>query len=146
METLDEVNVGPRDDARFVRAGRLFPLTPRMLLARASEQAAVGRRALPQRRQAHEHGQWQSLLGGTRYPASATWRTDPQECAKVRKGELSQARHLLTAAELALGNAASVATLILRRGNSSRPPSDPVNRRAAAAQSFQDPEALPRAA
>ena len=126
------------DGARVERAWKLFLLTPRMLLARPESQGAVGRQELLERLLAFERGDWVELLTGAQAGrshargssgGSADARTAERRreaaCTKVRRGELSRARQLLTAAELAPGNAATLAALI---DPSKRPPTarDPI--------------------
>ena len=124
------------DDVRRSRARKLFLLTPRMLLARPKLQGAAGRRELLQSIQSHEQGRWQALLADARdagcSPQKSRDTIDAEAaaahqrklaCAKVRKGELFRARHLLTAAELAPGNEATLAALT---DASKRPPREPI--------------------
>ncbi|CAE7261335.1 unnamed protein product, partial [Symbiodinium pilosum] len=98
------------------RAWKLFFLAPRMLLARPDTKGARGRDELLARARAFERGEWVHLLraarrqctparGATLQDAEAlAERKRAQSCAKVRLGELSRARHILTAAELAPGD------------------------------------------
>ena len=94
-------------------------LTPRMLLARPDRQGAQGRDVLLSRARACQRGDWMPLLDGTHQHVNhargaaaqdaetVAERRRAQACAKVRLGELSRARHILTAAELAPGNEAT---------------------------------------
>ena len=91
LAALRGANVEPPDDAGHARAWKLFLLTPRILLARTSEQGAAGDRALLQRVWAHEHGQWQSSLAEARATQrSLRGRADAQDVeaasAPVRNG------------------------------------------------------------
>ena len=61
LAALRGANVGSPHDACRARAWKLF-LTPRMLLARPSEQGAAGRRALLPRVRAREQVCWQRLV------------------------------------------------------------------------------------
>ncbi|OLP88553.1 hypothetical protein AK812_SmicGene30090 [Symbiodinium microadriaticum] len=105
---------GQGNSAGAGRAWKLFLLAPRMLLARSEHQGAQGRALLLARAQAFQRGEWSQLLAAAR--PSTRPETPPQldaealaerkreqACAKVRQGELSRARHVLTAAELAPG-------------------------------------------
>ena len=109
---------GQGNSAGAGRAWKLFLLAPRMLLARPEHQGAQGRALLLARAQAFQRGEWSQLLAAAR--PSTRPETPPQldaealaerkceqACAKVRQGELSRARHVLTAAELAPGTEAT---------------------------------------
>ena len=97
------------------RAWKLFLLAPRMLLARpAHRQGPRGREELLARAAAFERGEWTSLLENARQlpvPTESPPKSDEvlaaerreRACAKVRIGEVSRARQVLTAAELAPG-------------------------------------------
>ena len=101
-----------------LRAWKLFLLAPRMLLARTTQRGAQGRQELLARAAAFQRGDWALLLdearrAGSCRPQSGAQSLDAetvaerkreQACTKVRAGELSRARQLLTAAELAPGN------------------------------------------
>ena len=108
-----------RDEAARVRAWKLFLLLPRLLLARSA--GADGRAALMRRielfrqgrvdevhaQSAAEHEQAHPRRrGGDNEEARAA-----AACAKVRRGQLSRARQMLTAAALAPGNAATLEAL-----------------------------------
>ena len=104
--------------ARASRAWKLFLLVPRMLLTRAAQQGSQGRAELLERAAAFQRGEWTQLIRAAqpshRAPArqppppdAATSRKRNQACAKVRQGELSRARQVLTAAELAPGTDAT---------------------------------------
>ncbi|CAE7572732.1 unnamed protein product, partial [Symbiodinium pilosum] len=94
------------------RAWKLFLLAPRMLLARpAHRQGPRGREELLARAAAFERGEWTSLLENARQlpvPTESPPKSDEmlaaerreRACAKVRIGEVSRARQVLTAAEL----------------------------------------------
>ena len=129
---LRDAYVGSPDDVRRSGAWNFFLLTPHMLLARPKLQGEAGSCELLQRIQSHEQGWWQALLADARdagcsprknrdtldAEAAAAHRRE-LACAKVRMGELSRARHVLTAAELAPGNEATLAALTFA---SKRPP------------------------
>ena len=101
------------------RAWKLFLLTLRMLLARPDRQGAQGRDELISRARAFQRGDWVPLLDATHHKVNhargaaaqdaetVAERRRAQACAKVRLGELSRARHILTAAELAPGSEAT---------------------------------------
>ncbi|CAE7573040.1 unnamed protein product, partial [Symbiodinium sp. KB8] len=104
--------------ARASRAWKLFLLVPRMLLTRAAQQGSQGRAELLERAAAFQRGEWTQLIRAAqpshRAPArqppppdAATSRKRNQACAKVRQGELSRARQVLAAAELAPGTDAT---------------------------------------
>ena len=107
------------DEAPASRAWKLFLLAPRMLLARTHLHGARGRDELLARAAAFRRGEWAQLLVAARRSApvrkqradvaaeDVAERKREQACAKVRRGELSRARHILTAAELAPGNEAT---------------------------------------
>ncbi|OLP97981.1 132 kDa protein [Symbiodinium microadriaticum] len=89
-----------------------------MLLARTTQRGAQGRQELLARAAAFQRGDWALLLdearrAGSCRPQSGAQSLDAetvaerkreQACTKVRAGELSRARQLLTAAEIAPGN------------------------------------------
>ena len=104
------------DVAATSRAWKLFLLAPRMLLARAAQQGAEGRAELVARAAAFERGDWTRLLrearanSGKPNPARPAQDAETLELGrqrrarvKVRMGELTRARHVLTAADLAPG-------------------------------------------
>ena len=105
------------------RAWKLFLLTPRMLLARTEQRGSHGRAELLGRAAAFQRGDWIQLLQSARRvsrPAHDTPTLPPDEvaerkrhqaCAKVRQGELSRARQVLTACDLAPGTEATWAAL-----------------------------------
>ena len=107
------------DEAPASRAWKLFLLAPRMLLARTHLHGARGRDELLARAAAFRRGEWAQLLVAARRSTpvrkqradvaaeDVAERKREQACAKVRRGELSRARHILTAAELAPGNEAT---------------------------------------
>ena len=87
-------------------------LAPRMLLARVPEHGRAGRRVLLDKAQAFQRGEWTTLLRQARDgrrgpqvrgPVDASRRRETA-CAKVRNGEVSRARHVLTSADLAPGD------------------------------------------
>ena len=90
---------GPNASSAWKFLKKFFLLAPRMLLARPEQQGS------------------QQLLAAARPgprqppteldPAVASERKRQRACAKVRQGELSRARHVLTAAELAPGTEAT---------------------------------------
>ena len=110
---------GGLDEAPASRAWRLFLLAPRMLLARTHLHGARGRDELLARAAAFRRGEWAQLLVAARRSTpvrkqradvaaeDVAERKREQACAKVRRGELSRARRILTAAELAPGNEAT---------------------------------------
>ena len=124
LTALRAAYAGPAEEAVRARAWKLFLLTPRMLLARTAETGAAGRRELLARVGAYERAEWPALLERARAQhrpargasniadaeAAAAHRREVA-CAKVRKGELSRARHDLTSAPLAPGDAATLAAL-----------------------------------
>ncbi|CAE7831339.1 CPY1 [Symbiodinium sp. CCMP2592] len=101
-----------------IRMALLFLLAPRMLLARTTQRGAQGRQELLARAKAFQQGDWARFLGEVRRAASSfrksgaqsadaetlAERKREQACTKVKAGELSRARQLLTAAELAPGS------------------------------------------
>ena len=96
------------DVAATSRAWKLFLLAPRMLLARTAQQGAEGRAELLARAAAFERGDWTRLLREARAnnPARPAQDAETLElgrqrraCVKVRMGELTRARHVLTAAD-----------------------------------------------
>ena len=110
-----------RDEAVRVRAWKLFLLLPRLLLARSAQIGADGRAALMRRIELFRQGRVDELhaqsaaeheqahprrRGGDNEEARAA-----AACAKVRRGQLSRARQMLTAAALAPGNAATLEAL-----------------------------------
>ena len=110
-----------RDEAARVRAWKLFLLLPRLLLARSAQIGADGRAALMRRIELFRQGRVDELhaqsaaeheqahprrRGGDNEEARAA-----AACAKVRRGQLSRARQMLTAAALAPGNAATLEAL-----------------------------------
>ncbi|CAE7853260.1 unnamed protein product, partial [Symbiodinium necroappetens] len=110
-----------RDEAERVRAWKLFLLLPRLLLARSAQTGADGRAALMRRIELFRQGRFDELhaqsaaeheqahprrRGGDNEEARAA-----AACAKVRRGQLSRARQMLTAAALAPGNAATLEAL-----------------------------------
>ena len=111
------------DEAARSRAWKLFLLAPRMLLARPKQRGAQGRAELLGRAEAFQRGAWQSLLQSARHhtpsggqetllsPEEVVERKRELACAKVRKGEVSRARQVLTAAEIAPGDDATWAAL-----------------------------------
>ena len=104
---------------RQLKGMEVFTLAPRMLLARTTHAGAQGRAELLGRAAAFQRGEWLRLLRSARRlrnpardspPAGhdeITERKRQQACAKVRRGKLSRARKVLTATELAPGNAAT---------------------------------------
>ena len=90
-----------------------------MLLARPEQQDSQGRATLLARAAAFQRGEWRQLLAAARPgprareppteldPAEASERKRQRACAKVRQGELSRARQVPTAAELAPGTEAT---------------------------------------
>ncbi|CAE7234946.1 unnamed protein product [Symbiodinium pilosum] len=94
-----------------------------MLLARPMQHGSQGRATLLARASAFQRGEWRQLLAAARSsgrPAAAPAELDAEvlaerrhlrACTKVRQGELSRARQVLTAAELAPGNVATWAAL-----------------------------------
>ena len=109
--------------AAAARAWKLFLLAPRMLLARPMQHGSQGRATLLARASAFQRGEWRQLLAAARSsgrPAAVPAELDAEvlaerrhlrACTKVRQGELSRARQVLTAAELTPGNAATWAAL-----------------------------------
>ena len=110
-----------RDEAARVRAWKLFLLLPRLLLARSAQIGADGRAAFMRRIELFRQGRVDELhaqsevehkqahprrRGGDNEEARAA-----AACAKVRRGQLSRARQMLTAAALAPGNAATLEAL-----------------------------------
>ena len=110
-----------RDEAARVRAWKLFLLLPRLLLARSAQIGADGRAALMRRIELFRQGRVDELhaqsaaeheqahprrRGGDNEAARAA-----AACAKVRRGQVSRARQMLTAAALAPGNAATLEAL-----------------------------------
>ena len=105
------------------RAWKLFLLTPRMLLARTPQQGSQGRAELLSRAAKFQRGEWPQLLRSARQAAQQpTSRNEPQQdgagerkrrrvCAKVRQAEVSRARQVLTAAEIAPGTQATLRAL-----------------------------------
>ena len=106
--------------ARAARAWKLFLLVPRMLLTRATQQGSQGRAELLSRAAAFQRGEWTQLIRSARPsrqrssahkqelpPDEVSERKRHNACAKVRQGELSRARQVLTAAELAPGTEAT---------------------------------------
>ena len=97
------------------RAWKLFLLAPRMLLVRpAHRQGPRGREELLARAATFEQGEWTSLIENARQlpvPTESPSKSDEvlaaerreRACAKVRIGEVSRARQILTAAEFAPG-------------------------------------------
>ncbi|CAE7416640.1 unnamed protein product, partial [Symbiodinium pilosum] len=114
------------------RAWKLFILAPRMLLARTALQGPQGRAELLGRATAFQRGEWLQLLQSARRacdpardapalpPDEVCERKRRQACAKVQWGEVSRARQVLTAAELAPGNEATWAALTDRNTSPSR--------------------------
>ncbi|CAE7568781.1 unnamed protein product [Symbiodinium natans] len=109
-----------RDDVACVRAWKLFLLLPRLLLARCVETGGEGRAVLLRRVQLFREGRWDSLHGQlgavpsrTRQPTTpdASEARAAAACARVRRGELSRARQVLTAAALAPGDEATLRAL-----------------------------------
>ena len=111
------------DYAATSRAWNLFLLSPRMLLARPAHQGADGRAELLERATAFDRGDWLQLLEAARAhrrqavarptveaEALETGKRD-RACAKVRMGELTRARRVLTASELAPGDEATFRAL-----------------------------------
>jgi hypothetical protein len=111
----------PRQRQAEERAWKLFLLTPRMLLWRPPSRGATGERVLKERVQMFNERRWLELLRA----ATEAGRTAPaprepkspemakqamldQAVALVRKGRLSEARHRLTAAQLAPGSQATL--------------------------------------
>ena len=99
-------------EKQVTRAWALFLLAPRMLLARVPEHGRAGRRVLLDKAQAFQRGEWTTLLRQARDgrrgpqvrgPVDASRRRETA-CAKVRNGEVSRARHVLTSADLAPGD------------------------------------------
>ena len=94
-----------------------------MILARTQLHGAQGREELLARAAAFRRGEGVQLLAAARRPnplrkqgasidaEAMAERKREQACAKVRKGELSRARSLLTAAELAPGNEGHLASV-----------------------------------
>ncbi|CAE7533395.1 unnamed protein product [Symbiodinium natans] len=109
-----------RDDVARVRAWKLFLLLPRLLLARCFETGGEGRAVLLRRVQLFREGRWDSLHGQlgavpsrTRQPTTpdASEARAAAACARVRRGEISRARQVLTAAALAPGDEATLRAL-----------------------------------
>ena len=100
-------------EKQVTRAWALFLLAPRMLLARVPEHGRAGRRVLLDKAQAFQRGEWTTTLlrqardgrrgPQVRGPVDASRRRETA-CAKVRNGEVSRARHVLTSADLAPGD------------------------------------------
>ena len=91
-----------------------------MLLTRATQQGSQGRAELLSRAAAFQRGEWTQLIRSARPsrqrssahkqelpPDEVSERKRHNACAKVRQGELSRARQVLTAAELAPGTEAT---------------------------------------
>ena len=105
------------------RAWKLFLLAPRMLLTRTDQHGSQGRAELLGRASAFQRGDWLQLLQAARRacrPAQDAPPTDPaaiaerkrhQACFKVKQGELSRARQVLTTCDLAPGTEATWAAL-----------------------------------
>ena len=100
------------------RAWKLFVLAPRMLLARCDQQRRIGRAELLERVAAFQRGDWLRLLTRSRDrsqhgprrdrdPHASMLRRHESACALVRRGEVSRARHVLTAGPLAPGDEAT---------------------------------------
>ena len=112
----DYATTNAGDFSATSRAWKLFLLSPRMLLARPAHQGADGRAELLERAAAFDRGDWLQLLaaarashrrdlGGAAVDAEALEESKRNRaCAKVRMGELTRARQVLTAAELAPGD------------------------------------------
>ncbi|CAE7629322.1 unnamed protein product [Symbiodinium sp. CCMP2592] len=103
---------GEAQSSAASRAWKLFLVAPRMLLARPEHQGAQGRAILPARAQPFQRGEWTQLLAAARprwrpetalglHVAVLAERNRERACTKVRQGDISRARHVLTAAELA---------------------------------------------
>ena len=119
---LSRALAGPRRSPCVARVEVVqFLLATRMLLARTHLHGARRREELLARAAAFRQKKWGQLLAAARRlnplrkqgadvaaEAMAAERKREQACAKVRKGELSRACHLLTAAELAPDNLAVV--------------------------------------
>ena len=118
-----ERSEGAATGTRSSRAWKLFILAPRMLLARTALRGPQGRAELLGRATAFQRGEWLQLLQSARRvcdpardapalpPDEVCERKRRQACAKVQRGEVSRARQVLTAAELAPGNEATWAAL-----------------------------------
>ena len=112
----DYATTNAGDFSATSRAWKLFLLSPRMLLARPAHQGADGRAELLERAAAFDRGDWLQLLaaarashrrdlGGAAVDAEALEESKRNRaCAKVRMGELTRARQVLTEAELAPGD------------------------------------------
>ena len=121
------------------RAWKLFLLLPRLLLRRSGSQGAEGRAEVLERIELVEAGSVERLLRDPRSqpPPARQARPDTDNarrehaCARVRQGQLSRARQVLTAGVLAPGDDTTLAAL---RDPARRPP---VPRQEIAAESLQ---------
>ena len=114
---------GSAEGVDAARAWKLFLLAPRMLLTRTDQHGSQGRAELLGRASAFQRGDWLQLLQAARRacrPAQDAPPTDPaaiaerkrhQACFKVKQGELSRARQVLTTCDLAPGTEATWAAL-----------------------------------
>ena len=108
-----------RDSPEASRPWKLFMPVPRMLLARCKHQGRVGAAELLERAAAFQRGDWLRLpekarLGnagrGPRQPGNPAAEAERRRlvaCAQVRRGEVSRARHTLTATPPAPGDDAT---------------------------------------
>ena len=108
------------DYAATSRAWKLFLLSPRMLLARPAHQGADGRAELLERAALSTEATGCSFWKPPAPTAGRPWPAPPwkqrrsrrdRACAKVRMGELTRARQVLTASELAPGDEATFRAL-----------------------------------
>ena len=114
---------GSAEGVDAARAWKLFLLAPRVLLTRTDQHGSQGRAELLGRASAFQRGDWLQLLQAARRacrPAQDAPPTDPaaiaerkrhQACFKVKQGELSRARQVLTTCDLAPGTEATWAAL-----------------------------------
>lgn len=104
----------------------LFLFVPRLLLTPTSKKGVEGRDELTRRFDRFLRGEWAELMAETQVPARQQQRPRGKEeeepaaamerkleaaCNKVRQGEVSRARQLLTSSGLAPGNAATLTEL-----------------------------------
>ena len=112
-----------RSPSGCLRAWKLFLLLPRLLLTRSDAIGAQGRAELLHRLELFWRGSWAELHRLSRRAAERQGRPQPERlgdtsearaaraCTLVKRGELSRARQVLTAAALAPGDATTLQAL-----------------------------------
>ena len=119
LDAIRSAHVG-RVEVKRVRAWKLFFMLPRLLLARCPQAGTEGRAVLMRRLQLLQQGNLVALHAQTPTagPSEARSRADlggdparAAASAKVKRGQLSRARQLLTAAALAPGDDSTLRAL-----------------------------------